>query len=182
MLSRPNPPLRLFDEHDAVPFPGRFAKRLAAADELDVALTRLRVLALVMRSRDIRRLARIRLCVARAVVGDWEVEVRRALLDDVHRDRTRALVEALKQRRIEVRSAPLHGWSPDFSVFSEAGSVQAALLGSHWLDETPPDPGPLWAVEAVGGHAAPMAVRFDELWDRAHDVSAALCDRFEWVG
>ena len=80
----------------------------------------------------------------------------------------------LEGGRLEVRSAPLGGWSPDFTVFVEEEGPCAVLTGFHAFERPYPHRGPALA-SLHGGDAARMAALSpQELWDAAHDVGPAL--------
>ncbi len=88
--------------------------------------------------------------------------------------RVELLQEMLESGRLEVRAAPLGGWSPDFTVFSEAGGPSAVLTGSHWFDRPYPHRGPALASLHRGDAARLAARRHHELWGSAHDVGPAV--------
>jgi hypothetical protein len=80
----------------------------------------------------------------------------------------------LESGRLEIRSAPLAGWSPDFTVFSGPGGPTAVLVGFHSFERPYPHRGP--ALAAVHGEEAARlaARRHEDAWVRAHDVGPAV--------
>lgn len=115
---------------------------------------------------------RVLLAEVNAVRMAAEAEALRA-----HPERRPALdlmAALLREDRIQARSAPMGGWSPDFSVFSHGSRAFAALVGVHSFLRPDPLPGPLFVSEHGPSGGALAAQRFEELWAHAHDVSVAL--------
>ncbi len=91
------------------------------------------------------------------------------------RERIAALSALLTEGRLEIRSSPLAGWTPDFSVFEAREGMAATLaLGTHWMDRPYPHPGPALNVLLPGQPARTALLRFDQLWQQAHDVGDAV--------
>jgi hypothetical protein len=80
----------------------------------------------------------------------------------------------LEDGRLEVRSAPLGGWSPDFSVFADGDGPFALLVGGHWFDRPYPHRGPAFGALLLDDAPRRGARRHQELWERAHDVGPAV--------
>jgi hypothetical protein len=167
-------PARLVDEGTRPDVPALFRRHLRRHARAEVALTRLRILALRLGAGDVARLPSLRLLVAHPRAAEWEVEVHRALLDPVRRPAVRGLVHALVDGRIAVRAAPLGGWSPDFSVFHGDDGPRRGLVGGHWLERPHPDRGPVLGIELGRPGARALARRFADLWAGAYDVTPAL--------
>ncbi|MBW3553862.1 MAG: hypothetical protein KY466_10135 [Gemmatimonadetes bacterium] len=80
--------------------------------------------------------------------------------------------------RLEVRSAGIAGWTPDFSVFR--GPPDTALLGAHYFGSSHPSVGPSFTATLDDpASIGLMAARFDELWGPGHDVLPAIRDVLE---
>jgi hypothetical protein len=81
--------------------------------------------------------------------------------------------------RLEVRSAGIGAWRPDFSVFT--GDVAPlCLVGAHYFSSPYPTVGPsLTCVVTDPAATAVAARRFDTLWGRSHDVLPAIRDVLE---
>jgi hypothetical protein len=79
-----------------------------------------------------------------------------------------------QESKLELRAAPLAGWSPDFSVFRGPQGPQALLLGTHWFQRPYPHPGPALASLHRGDEAFHGARRFEELWTSAYDIGPAI--------
>lgn len=84
--------------------------------------------------------------------------------------------------KIQVRSAPLGGWAPDFSVFRDHEGPFATLVGVHSFLRPSPFPGPLFVSEHGVDSAAKAGSRFQEIWERSHDVGDAIRDMLAGVG
>lgn len=167
-------PPALLDERGPPKFRQAFIAMAAQAGSLDVAISRIRLPGLDLTQREMGHLSKIRL-----------------LLRDVRADRLQAEAEALSLRRggdgtleffadlldrriLEVRTAPLGGWSPDFTVFRRGGNPFATILGVHWLRRPASVQGPVFA--SLHGREASLRCghRFEVAWSGAHDVSVAL--------
>jgi hypothetical protein len=78
--------------------------------------------------------------------------------------------------RLEVRSAGIGAWTPDFSVFSRTAGA-TCLLGAHYFGHPHLTVGPsITVVTDADPTRALLTGRFEELWDRAHDVAPAIAD------
>lgn len=146
----------------------------ARADTLDVAISRIRLPGLDLGLPEMGHLDRIRLLLRDVRAERLQAEAEAVSL---RRGGNRALefFAALLDRRIlEVRTAPLGGWSPDFTVFRSAGDPFAAILGIHWLRRPASVQGPVFASLHGREGAVRCGVRFETLWTGSHDVSAAL--------
>jgi hypothetical protein len=167
-------PPALLDERGPPRFRQAFVAMAARAGSLDVAISRIRLPGLDLTPVEMGHLSRIRL-----------------LLRDVRAERLQAEAEALSLRRggdgtlefffdlldrriLEVRTAPLGGWSPDFTVFRAGGDPFASILGIHWLRRPASVQGPIFA--SLHGKQASLRCgrRFEVIWSGAHDVSMAL--------
>ncbi|NIP59452.1 MAG: hypothetical protein GWM92_14090 [Gemmatimonadetes bacterium] len=84
------------------------------------------------------------------------------------------LLDLLRAERIQIRSAPLAGWAPDFTVFHRKGLAWRGLIGPHWFVRPYPHRGPALASVLGPAGARLLARRFDELWKQAHDIGPAL--------
>jgi hypothetical protein len=80
----------------------------------------------------------------------------------------------LESGRLQVRTAPLAGWSPDFTVFSDAAGPSAVLTGFHWFERPYPHRGP--ALSSLHFADAPRVTsrRHTELWQTARDIGPAV--------
>jgi hypothetical protein len=103
-----------------------------------------------------------------------DVEARALQADAKRAPNAERLRQLLESGKLEVRSSPLAGWSPDFTVFSGPSGPRALLLGFHAFERPYPHRGP--ALGAVHGEAAARlaARRHEEIWEHAHDVGPAV--------
>lgn len=135
----------------------------------DIAVAHIRLAALDLAEHEIRNVRRCRILIGRLDA--------RALTDFGHADpgmdeRLRTLLSFLESSRVEVRSAGLGAWSPDFSIYRglpDGGS--ACLVGAHYFREPPSLTGPSFTAFMLDARAVAVAhARFETLWRRSHDV------------
>jgi hypothetical protein len=164
----------LFDERARPDFREVFGVLASQATEIAVAITRVRLSTVDFTDRELGSIEHLRVLVAEMNALRLDAEAR-ALQSDAkrapHAEMLRRLLEA---GTLEVRSSPLAGWSPDFSVFAGASGPTAVLLGFHAFERPYPHRGP--ALAALHGvNAARLAARrHEEIWERAHDVGPAI--------
>lgn len=164
----------LLDERSEPNFREVFATLSRRSYRIDAAVAAIRLTGLDLTRRELRSVERIRLLMARidalALRGEAE-----ALLADPGRARTlRHLVHRLQSGGLEIRSSPLAGWTPDFTVFHRSGRALALVVGLHWFARPYPHRGPALASIHGPTGAALAAGRFEENWTRAHDVGPAV--------
>jgi hypothetical protein len=165
---------RLLDERERPDFREAFGRLASGARVLESAVRRIRLTTLDLSVGELAGLDRIRLLLAEVMAPRLDAEAHAALRDPVRAVTLRHLIDELRRGRVEVRSAPLGGWSPDFSIFHDGSGPRAGLLGAHWLERPFPYRGPAWGVVLDREEARRAADRFRELWARAYDVSPAL--------
>lgn len=169
----------LLDERSRPDFRSVFGTLVRNSSAVDAAVARMRISGLDLRADEVRSVARIRLVLAEvngiALRDEAEGVLGRPdrAVDLVH------LLGLLDAGRIEVRSAPLAGWAPDFSVFRRKGAPWRCLVGPHWFARPYPHRGP--ALGSVHGPEAAgrLGRRFEELWRQAHDIGPALVGLLE---
>lgn len=159
-------------------FPTLYRRWLARADQADIALTRLRIATLRLETRDLARVRKIRIVLAELSTAAWEAETHRALLNPGRSPPLRRIIEMLREGRLQVRSAPLAGWAPDFTVFHRRSGPDAsstrALLGPHWLEPASGLDGPRFAMATRGSDARRVAECFETIWGRAYEAGPAV--------
>ena len=167
-------PATLFDERSRPGFRQVFGRLLANSTALATAVTRIRLSTLDLSAGELEGVRRFRVVVAELNALHLDAEARVLLTRPQQAERVQRLARMLEDGRLEVRSAPLGGWSPDFTVFASGDEAQAVLLGYHQFGGPYPHRGP--ALSSLHGpDAARLASRrHDELWARAHDVGPAL--------
>ena len=164
----------LFDERSNPDFRTVFGRLLSDATHVDVALNRIRLSALDLEATELEGLRRLRVLLAQVNAMTLSVEAHGILLEPRRGTTLRALTELLDRGVVQVRSAPLGGWSPDYTVFRGPDGPRAALLGLHWLERPFPHRGPALASLHGTAGAALAGRRFDESWGRAHDIRPAI--------
>ena len=169
---------RLLIEGLSPRFPTLYRRWLTGADRADIALTRLRIASLRLDLGHLTRVRRIRIVLAELTTAAWEAETHRVILDPERGPTLRHLISLLCEGRLEVRSAPLAGWAPDFTVFHRGPPRRPlpprALLGPHWLERAAGLDGPRFALAVGGDDARRVADRFEKIWVRAYDVGPAV--------
>jgi hypothetical protein len=167
------PPLALLDERATPPLRLRVGRLLAEADEAAFALTRVRLAVLDLGDEELGSLQR-----CRVLLGHLDATILHDAPDSAGR---RAITPAFGRLlrfaasgRLEVRSAGLAGWTPDFAVVRR-GPESTALLGAIQFGNPELLTGPAFtAVVSDADAAALLRLRFDELWRGSHDVLPAI--------
>jgi len=167
-------PALLLDERSDPDFRAHFGRALERSRAVDVALTHLRLTTLDLTAREVAGLDRLRLLLAEVSAEALDVEAHRILLHPSRARPLRRLRSLLAEGVIEIRSSPLAGWSPDFTVFSGPDGPFAALLGFHWFQRPFPHRGPALASLHGPEAARRVHVPFEEAWTRAHDIAPAI--------
>ena len=157
---------------------------LARSARADLAIRRLRLAALRFEGGDLDRV-RVRLLVGRLDVDTVAGAPGTAVFGDRRKAELERLREVVRAGRVQVRTAGLMRWDPDFSVFrqlSAAGGGSVVLVGSHRFDV--PDPGPvrpLCAALRSERRAAAARERFEGLWAGGYDVGPVVEDLLDWL-
>lgn len=152
---------------------GTLARHSAA---LDAAVVRIRLTGLDLGPDELQSLERVRVLLAEVNGLDLRSEAEAMLLDPRKARNVRNLASLMEAGRIDVRSAPLAGWAPDFSVFHRKGRPWTLLAGLHWFARPFPHRGPALASLHGAGAAARTAARFSELWKGGHDIGPAILE------
>ena len=167
-------PAFLFDERGTPNFRDVFGALARGSSEISTAVTRVRLTTVDLQPAEVAELRhfRVLLCELSALRLKGEAH---ALLHLRRRaPNLRLLIGLLEQGRLEVRAAPLGGWSPDFTVFSGESGPSAVVAGFHSFERPYPHRGPALAT-LHGPDAARLAARrHEELWEEAHDVGSTL--------
>ena len=167
---------RLLDETGRPGLRTVWGRLLSRAATVDVAVTHVRLATLGLGDAELERVRRLRVLVAELSAAALDAEARVLWARPASAEGLARLVALLDDGRLAVRSAPLGGWEPDFSVFHGPSGPRVALVGSHRFDAGGPLQGPFF-VSAHGRRAASRAaLRFRELWARGHDVRTPVGD------
>jgi hypothetical protein len=164
----------LFDERARPDFRDVFGALASRATDIAVAITRVRLSTVDLSERELGSVEHFRVLVAEMNALRLDAEARALQSDAKRAPNAEMLRRLLEAGRLEVRSSPLAGWSPDFTVFAGVGGPTAVLLGFHAFERPYPHRGP--ALAALHGPTAARlaARRHEEIWERAHDVGPAI--------
>lgn len=164
----------LLDERARPDFRDLFGALARRADAISTAVTRVRLTTVDLSREELEDVVSLRVLVAELSALRLDAEARTLKADERRRANVTLLLEMLEEGRLEVRSAPLGGWSPDFTVFTADSTPLGVLSGFHWFERPYPHRGPALASLHKGDAARMARGRFDELWDLAHDVGPAV--------
>ncbi len=164
----------LIDERGRPDFGDVFGALAARSVDIATAITRVRLSTVDLTAPELGGLEHFRVLVAELNALQLDGEARAIQSDPRRAPRVDVLREMLEAGRLEIRSAPLAGWSPDFTVFAGADGPTAVLSGFHWFERPHPHRGPALAALHHGDAARLAARRHHELWERAHDVGPAV--------
>ena len=164
----------LLDERGRPDFRDVFGALARGATDIATAVTRVRLSTVDLTRQELEGVEHFRVLVAEMNALRLDAEARGLQSDARRAPNAELLREMLEGGRLEIRSSPLAGWAPDFTVFSGAGGPTAVLVGTHWFERPYPHRGP--ALAAVHGEDAAKLVarRHEEVWLRAHDVGPAV--------
>lgn len=165
---------RLLDERSRPGFRELFGRLARRSTGLDVALTHLRLSTLDLSERELMHIVRIRLVLSEVSAASLDAEAHALLHRGAMAANLRRLAALLHLGTIEVRSAPLGGWSPDFSVFRREDGPFAVLVGAHRFERGSLHDGPVLGSLHGAEAALRAASRFVEIWSRAHDIRPAI--------
>ncbi len=167
-------PAFLFDERHRPDFRDVFGALARRSTEIRVAVTRVRLTTVDLRRQEVASLRTLRVLLCELSALRLEAEAHALSHLQRRAPNLHLLVELLEQGRLQVRAAPLGGWSPDFTVFSAEAGPWAVLAGFHAFERPYPHRGPALASLHGEDGARLAARRHDELWAEAHDVGPTL--------
>lgn len=164
----------LLDERRRPDFRDVFGALAARARHVRTAVTRVRLSTVDLSSAELSGVETMRVLISEVSALQLDTEARGLLQNPRRAPNVRLLTSLLQSGRLEVRSAPLGGWSPDFTVFADAEGPLAVLVGFHAFERPYPHRGPA-LVGLHGREAARLAARrHGELWEGAHDIGSVL--------
>ena len=164
----------LFDERARPDFRDVFGALARQATDIAVAITRVRLSTVDLSEQELSAVEHFRVLVAEMNALRLDAEARALQSDAKRAPNAETLRQLLEAGRLEIRSSPLAGWSPDFTVFAGPGGPTAVLLGFHAFERPYPHRGPALAALHGPGAARLAARRHEEIWERAHDVGPAV--------
>jgi hypothetical protein len=172
----------LLDDVSPVKVRGVLGRLLASADTADIAVAHVRLHAIDLSRAETQHVRRCRILLGRLDSSELQLL---GLSGNARRARLDALREFLTSGRVEVRSAGMGAWTPDFSLFDGIcwhGSKGRAvcIIGAHYFHEPPVAGGPSFTCVLTDTAAAARARRrFEELWSGAHDVHHVVVDAID---
>ncbi len=155
-------------------FPAVYATLLSRSRQLSLAAWRIRLAGLHLSPEALLSVEHIRVVVGELDGQRLAAEAEGMALSARRSGTVEALLKLLMEDRLLIRAAPLGGWSPDFSLFHGKGSPTTLLVGPHWMERPFPHRGPALASLHSGPEVTQVERRFEELWEAAHDVKAAV--------
>ena len=167
--------MRLLDERSEPRLRALIGELLLASESVEIAVARMRLAHLDLSDQEV---AEPRRC--RVLLGQLDAST---LLDAgaASRDAVDRLIRWAASGRLEVRSAGIGAWTPDFSVY-RTGTAGTCLLGAHYFGSPQLTVGPSFtAVTEDPRTVTTLRRRFDELWARSHDVLPAIVGVLERV-
>ena len=169
---------RLLDERSEPALRTVIGELMARSERADFAVTRIRLAAMDLTREE----AAMTSC--RVLLGALDA----SMLDDASagaaaRERQLGLLlDWVRSGRLQVRSAGIAGWSPDFSLFRSPVSI-TCLVGAHYFANPYHAVGPsLTCILRDPSASRIVADRFEALWARSHDVMPAIQHVLERAG
>ena len=167
-------PAIMLDERTRPDFRAVFGNLARSSTDIAVAVTRVRLSTLDLTPSELEAVGSMRVLLTELNALTLDAEARLIRADPNRAWRVQLFRSMLEEGRLEIRSAPLGGWSPDFTVFSDGNGPQALLTGFHWFERPYPHRGPALASLHFGDAARTGARRHLEVWEKAHDVGPAV--------
>jgi len=167
-------PAILLDERGRPDFRDVFGALARTSVDIATAVTRVRLSTVDLSLAELEGVEHFRVLVAEVNAIQLDAEARALQGDPRRAPNVELLRSLLESERLEIRSAPLGGWSPDFTVFSASGGPAAVVTGYHAFERPYPHRGPALAAVHFGDAARLAAKRHGELWARSHDVGPAV--------
>lgn len=168
--------LELLDETATEPVRVRIGRLLSVASAADFAVARIRLAALDLTDPEVSIVTRCRVLLGRLDAAMLHSQGAGGGTDAL--ERLRVLRRFAASGRLEIRSAGLGAWDPDFSIFRSSPAV--ALLGAHYFGPRYPLVGPSFTIVTPDPEVVRVtARRFEALWRGAHDVLPAIREVLE---
>jgi hypothetical protein len=167
-------PAAVFDERGRPDFREVFGALAARATDIATAVTRVRLTTVDLTPLELGSLEHFRVLIAELSALRLDAEARAIQADPKRAPNADMLRRLLEAGTLEVRSSPLAGWSPDFTVFAGPNGPAVVLIGFHSFERPYPHRGPALAAVHSGDAARLAARRHEEIWEHAHDVGPAI--------
>jgi len=164
----------LLDDRTRPDFRDVFGTLASQSTDIATAVTRVRLSTMNLTERELENVECFRVLVAQMTAIQLAAEARGLINDPARAPRLPFLQRMLESGRLEVRAAPLAGWSPDFTVFSTPAGPSAVLTGFHWFERPYPHRGPALSSLHLAEAARVASRRHAKLWQTAHDIGPAV--------
>lgn len=160
---------KLIDDRSRPTLREQIGQLLTSCATADIAVGHIRLAALDLTPAETLGVRRCRILLGRldaSALNDFGHPDDRV---DTHLHTLRAFLES---GRVEIRSAGLSAWSPDFSVYGGPGDADSiCLMGAHYFRDPVALNGPSFTAMLTDARSVTSAMaRFDALWERSHDV------------
>lgn len=167
-------PAFLLDERGRPDFRDVFGALARRSTCILTAVTRVRLSSVDLSPDELEKVTHMRVLISEVSALQLDAEAKSLLLQPRRAPNVRFLTSLLEEGYLEVRSAPLAGWSPDFTVFLNGDDPVAVITGFHAFERPYPHRGP--ALVSVHGSAGARlaARRHRDIWGVAHDIGPVL--------
>jgi hypothetical protein len=172
----------LVDERSRPTLRKRLGQLLAEADTAAFAVARIRLGVLDLSDAELGGLSRCRVLLRQldaTMLLDTAQDPGPSGTDGRGNGAIGRLFRFVTSGRLEVRSAGLGSWTPDFGVV-EHGTGRTGLLGAIQFGNPELVVGPALTIVSIDPAITTCLLsRFDQLWDRSHDVLPAIREVLE---
>jgi hypothetical protein len=157
---------------------------LGAADAVAIAVAQVRLAAVDLTAAETGHVRQCRILLGRLDAGELTSLGTHA---DRMREQLGGLLRFLRSGRVQIRSAGMSAWLPDFSVYEGLPATNGdpdavCIIGAHYFRVSPVAQGPAFTCALTDAAAVARARRrFDELWEDAHDVHPAVVAAIEEI-
>ena len=166
----------LLDELQVPSVRETIGRLFSTAQRADLAIARVRLAAVDLRSDEIGSLQRCRLLLS--TVDANLLHDSSAQTSPERRRIVERLIAWASSGRLELRSCGVLAWSPDFSIYHHDGRTRdVALVGAHYFQSMFSGHGvALTCVIRQQAAVRHAAERFEELWSSGYDVLPVVVD------
>jgi len=164
----------LLDDRTHPDFRTVYGALVRESEQVDVAIRKIRLSGVTLGREELAAPSRLRLILAEINVLTIASEAEGMAARRTERSRLGLICELLTSGVLQVKSAPLAGWAPDFSLFHGSARPLTLLMGLHWFQRPYPHRGPALASVHEGPEVTRVARRFNGIWREAHDVHVPL--------
>lgn len=163
--------VRIVDERSERTLRAVIGELLLDATRADIALAKVRLAALDLTEAEVQGPAH-----CRVLLGQLDASTLADATESRHDSQgLHRLAAWLSSDRLEVRSAGLGAWTPDFSVYENTSGAHTSIIGAHYFGSPQLAVGPsVTVIDPRTDAARLLRARFEELWARAHDVAPAI--------